>query len=59
MRELCAKAGGASRCLVSRARVDAARITIPEAIDYRTQRARILSGGSGAEPGSAGRSPRA
>ena len=43
MVELCEKAGGASRCLVSQARVDAARITIPEALDYRAQRQRILA----------------
>lgn len=43
MVELCEKAGGASRCLVSRARVDEARITIPEALDYRQQRERILA----------------
>jgi hypothetical protein len=30
MRELCEKAGGASRCLVSHARVDPARIRIPD-----------------------------
>jgi N-dimethylarginine dimethylaminohydrolase len=46
MRELCEKAGGASRCLVSRARIDADRITIPEALDYRAQRARILASAS-------------
>ncbi len=43
MVELCEKAGGASRCLVSRARVDEARITIPEAHDYRAQRSRIVA----------------
>lgn len=43
MIELCEKAGGASRCLVSHARVDAAKITIPPALDYRAQRARILA----------------
>ena len=43
MVELCEKAGGASRCLVSHARVDAAKITIPPALDYRAQRARILA----------------
>lgn len=43
MVELCEKAGGASRCLVSHARVDAAKITIPTALDYRAQRARILA----------------
>ena len=43
MTELCEKAGGASRCLVSHARVDAAKITIPPALDYRVQRARILA----------------
>ena len=43
MVELCEKAGGASRCLVSRARVDDARITVPAAHDYRMQRARILA----------------
>jgi N-dimethylarginine dimethylaminohydrolase len=42
MIELCEKAGGASRCLVSHARVDPARITVPAAYDYRVQRARIL-----------------
>jgi N-dimethylarginine dimethylaminohydrolase len=30
MRELCEKAGGASRCLVSHARIDPARIRIPD-----------------------------
>ncbi len=44
MVELCEKAGGASRCLVSRARVDEGRITIPEALDYRSRRASILAG---------------
>ena len=43
MVELCEKAGGASRCLVSHARVDAAKITIPPALDYRVARARILA----------------
>lgn len=43
MVELCEKAGGASRCLVSYARVDEAKITIPPALDYREQRARILA----------------
>jgi arginine dihydrolase len=43
MVELCEKAGGASRCLVSQARVDAAKITIPPALDYRVQRERILA----------------
>jgi N-dimethylarginine dimethylaminohydrolase len=42
MAELCEKAGGASRCLVSRARVDGARINVPAELDYRVQRARIL-----------------
>ena len=50
MVELCEKAGGASRCLVSRARVDEARITIPEAFDYRARRASILT--SAFEPAS-------
>lgn len=43
MEELCEKAGGASRCLVSRARVDEARVSIPEQLDYRRQRDRILA----------------
>jgi N-dimethylarginine dimethylaminohydrolase len=43
MVELCEKAGGASRCLVSYARVDEAKITVPPANDYRLQRARILA----------------
>jgi N-dimethylarginine dimethylaminohydrolase len=43
MVELCEKAGGASRCLVSRARVDEARVTIGRDLDYRVQRARILA----------------
>jgi N-dimethylarginine dimethylaminohydrolase len=43
MRELCEKAGGASRCLVSRARVDEARVTVPAALDYRQRRAEILA----------------
>jgi hypothetical protein len=33
MRELCDKAGGASRCLVSRATVDEAHLRFPE--EYR------------------------
>jgi N-dimethylarginine dimethylaminohydrolase len=41
MVELCEKAGGASRCLVSRARVEEGRVTIPPALDYRVQRERI------------------
>jgi hypothetical protein len=45
MVELCEKAGGASRCLVSHARVDASKITVPPALDYRVQRARILADG--------------
>jgi len=45
MTELCEKAGGASRCLVSHARVDEARISIPSAHDYRLQRERILADG--------------
>jgi N-dimethylarginine dimethylaminohydrolase len=44
MRELCEKAGGASRCLVSRARVDEARVTLPAALDFRQQREGILAG---------------
>jgi len=36
MHELCEKAGGASRCLVSRGRVD--RLHLPEAFDYRARR---------------------
>lgn len=43
MVELCEKAGGASRCLVSRARVAEGRLNIPEEHDYRAQRARILA----------------
>lgn len=43
MVELCEKAGGASRCLVSRARVDERRLTVPREFDYRVQRARILA----------------
>jgi hypothetical protein len=43
MVELCEKAGGASRCLVSYASVDAAKLTIPPALDYRAQRERILA----------------
>ncbi len=46
MVELCEKAGGASRCLVSWARVapaHAAQITIPAEHDYRTQRGAILA----------------
>jgi N-dimethylarginine dimethylaminohydrolase len=46
MAELCEKAGGASRCLVSRARVDAGRITIPPDLDYRVQRSSILAASS-------------
>jgi N-dimethylarginine dimethylaminohydrolase len=47
MVELCEKAGGASRCLVSRAHVDPARISVPAAFDYRVQRDRILAGAAG------------
>lgn len=43
MAELCAKAGGASRCLVSHARVDETRISIAPEHDYRKQRDRILA----------------
>ena len=45
MVELCEKAGGASRCLVSRARVDDARIRVPVELDYRAQRAAIVAAG--------------
>ena len=43
MVELCEKAGGASRCLVSQARVDAPGSRSPTALDYRAQRQRILA----------------
>lgn len=43
MVELCEKAGGASRCLVSRARVDASAITLPNPLDYTERRQEILS----------------
>lgn len=47
MVELCEKAGGASRCLVSHARVDEAKIAIPSGVDYRRQRERILASAEG------------
>lgn len=47
--ELCEKAGGASRCLVSLARVDPARVSIPPAYDYRLRRAE-LAGRAGVAP---------
>jgi N-dimethylarginine dimethylaminohydrolase len=47
MAELCEKAGGASRCLVSFARVDSARIDVPLELDYRVQRASILGAAEG------------
>lgn len=50
MRELCEKAGGASRCLVSHARLDAARVAIPPELDYRARRADILAGAQASPP---------
>jgi N-dimethylarginine dimethylaminohydrolase len=43
MVELCEKAGGASRCLVSFARVDAAKIAVPPHLDFRARREEILA----------------
>ena len=43
MTELCEKAGGASRCLVSRARVEQRRVTIPPHLDYTLLRDGILA----------------
>jgi N-dimethylarginine dimethylaminohydrolase len=43
MTELCEKAGGASRCLVSIASLDPSLFAIPSDHDYRAQRARILA----------------
>lgn len=40
MRELCEKAGGASRCLVSRASID---VEIPRTYDYRVRREELAS----------------
>jgi N-dimethylarginine dimethylaminohydrolase len=42
MEELCEKAGGASRCLVSQARVGESAVVIPSALDYRLRRAELL-----------------
>jgi N-dimethylarginine dimethylaminohydrolase len=47
MVELCEKAGGASRCLVSRAHVDEAKITIPSHVNYREVRERIVASAEG------------
>ncbi len=41
MVELCEKAGGASRCLVSHAAVDADALQLPRALDYRSRRAEL------------------
>ncbi|TPV95753.1 MAG: amidinotransferase [Myxococcales bacterium FL481] len=43
MRELCEKAGGASRCLVSHAHVDINRLTIDTSCDYRHLRGQLLA----------------
>jgi N-dimethylarginine dimethylaminohydrolase len=43
MVELCEKAGGASRCLVSYARVDEGLVRVPEAYDYRRLRPSLLA----------------
>jgi N-dimethylarginine dimethylaminohydrolase len=42
MEELCEKAGGASRCLVSHARVPDSSLAVPPALDYRARRAELL-----------------
>jgi N-dimethylarginine dimethylaminohydrolase len=42
MTELCEKAGGASRCLVSVASVDQDRVRIPLSLDYRRRRPELL-----------------
>jgi N-dimethylarginine dimethylaminohydrolase len=42
MVELCEKAGGASRCLVSHATVDDGAVHIPAALDYRMRRDELL-----------------
>jgi N-dimethylarginine dimethylaminohydrolase len=43
MIELCEKAGGASRCLVSHARVDEGLVRLPEAHDYRLRRPELVA----------------
>jgi N-dimethylarginine dimethylaminohydrolase len=43
MVELCEKAGGASRCLVSWARVDERRVSVPPEHDYRARRAELAA----------------
>jgi N-dimethylarginine dimethylaminohydrolase len=43
MEELCVKAGGASRCLVSAATVDQRLLTIPAEMDYRQLRPQLIS----------------
>ncbi|HEU4538744.1 MAG TPA: hypothetical protein VFS00_31710, partial [Polyangiaceae bacterium] len=43
MVELCEKAGGASRCLVSHARVSEGIVRVPEGHDYRRQRPGLLA----------------
>jgi N-dimethylarginine dimethylaminohydrolase len=42
MVELCEKAGGASRCLVSHAPVDAGQVLVPAPLDYRARREELL-----------------
>jgi N-dimethylarginine dimethylaminohydrolase len=42
MTELCEKAGGASRCLVSHATVEAEQVQIPASLDYRARRAELV-----------------
>ena len=43
MAELCEKAGGASRCLVSRSTLDGDRVRIPDALDYRVRRPELAA----------------
>lgn len=43
MHELCEKAGGASRCLVSYARVPADRLSVPADADYRQRRSELVA----------------
>ncbi len=43
MAELCEKAGGASRCLVSHARVSEGLVRVPEAYDYRRRRPELVA----------------
>ena len=43
MVELCDKGGGGPRCLVSRARLECARIRVPHELDFRARREEIVA----------------